>query len=72
MNCNGEFNVTQKKLADKGRETLFGWNRTIQKFESNAQTQCQLLGISVSYGSEIWVFHKSPEIERLHFSFCKC
>lgn len=47
----------------------------LQKFEFNAETRCQLfdiyVGSVISYGSEIWGFHKSPEIERLHLSFCK-
>lgn len=41
----------------------------IQKFELNEKTRCQLFDIYVesviSYGSEIWGFHKSPGIERL-------
>lgn len=41
----------------------------IQKFEFNEKTRCQLFDIYVesviSYGSEIWGFHKSPGIERL-------
>lgn len=40
-----------------------------QKFEFNEKTRCQLFDIYVesviSYGSEIWGFHKSPGIERL-------
>lgn len=40
----------------------------IQKFVFNEKTRCQLFGIYVesviSYGSEIWGFHKSPEFER--------
>lgn len=47
----------------------------IQKFEFNEKTRCQLFDIYVesviSYGSEIWSFHKSPEIERSHHSYCK-
>lgn len=41
----------------------------IQKFIFNEKTRCQLFDIYVesviSYGSEIWGFHKSPGIERL-------
>lgn len=41
----------------------------IQKFVFNEKTRCQLFVIYVesviSYGSEIWGFHKSPGIERL-------
>ena len=37
--------------------------------------RCQLFDIFVesvvSYGSEIWSFHKSPDLERLHLLFCK-
>lgn len=29
------------------------------------------IGSVISYGSEILGFHKSPEIKRLHLSFCK-
>lgn len=29
------------------------------------------VGSVISYGSEILGFHKSPEIKRLHLSFCK-
>ena len=47
----------------------------IQKFDFNAKTRCQLfdiyVGSVISYGSEIWGFHKSPEIGRLHLLFCK-
>ena len=75
MNFNGKFNVTQKKLADQGQKALFGLNRNFQKFEFNAETRCQLfdiyVGSIISYGCEIWGFHKAPEIERLHLLFCK-
>ena len=41
----------------------------------NTETRCQLFDIYVesviSYGSEIWGFHKSPDLERLHLLFCK-
>ena len=75
LNYNGKFNVTQKKIADQGRKALFCLNPKIQHFEFNTETRCQLFDIYVesviSYGSEIWGFHKSPDLERLHLLFCK-
>ena len=69
--------VTQKKIADQGGKTLFCLNQKIQHFAFNTETRCQLVLFDIciesviSYGSETWGFHKSPDLERLHLLFCK-
>ena len=75
LNYNGKFLHTQKHVAEQGRKALFAVLNKCKKFKFNIETQCSIFDIYVnsilSYGSEVWGFHKSPDVEKIHTQFCK-
>ena len=78
FNYNGKFNETQKHVAQQGRKAYFAITCINSKLRShyfNVQTQCSVFDTYVdsilSYSSEIWVFHKAPDVEKIHVDFCK-
>ena len=72
---NGKFYQTQKHLAEQGRKALFALNGKLTVFDFNVETKCSVFDTYInsilSYASEIWGFHKAPDIEKLHTYFCK-
>jgi len=75
FNYTGSFVLNQETLAGKGLNALnILLNRT-QQYNFKHSVLCQLFDAFVSatlnYGSEIWGFSKSKEIERIHMKFCK-
>ena len=72
---NGKFYQTQKHLAEQGRKALFALNGKLTVFYFNVETKCSVFDTYInsilSYASEIWGFHKAPDIEKLHTYYCK-
>ena len=75
FNYNGKFNETQKHVAQQGRKAYFAINSKLKSQYFNVQTQCSVFDTYVdsilSYSSEIWGFHKAPDVEKIHIDFCK-
>ena len=75
FNYNGKFLHTQKHIADQGRKALFAVFSKLNKFKFNIETQCAVFDSYVnsilSYGSEVWGFHKANDVEKLRTYFCK-
>ena len=75
LNYNGKFTVTQKHVADQGRKALFALFKHIKPYYFNHMTLLSLFDTYISsvlcYGSEIWGFHKAPDVEKVHIDFCK-
>ena len=75
LNYNGKFFQTQKHRAQQGRKAMFSLMSNLRKFKFNIRTQCAVFDTYVnsilSYGAEVWGFHKGPDIEKVHTCFCK-
>ena len=73
FNYNGKFNETQKHVAQQGRKAYFAINSKLKSHYFNVQTQCSVFDTYVdsilSYSSEIWGFHKAPDVEKIHIDF---
>ena len=75
MCYNGKFLKTQKHVADQGRKALFAINNSLKNHCFNVETKCSVfdmyVGSVLAYGSEIWGFHKAPDVEKVHINFGK-
>ena len=75
FNYNGKFNETQKHVAQQGRKAYFAINSKLKSQYFNVQTQCSVFDTYVDsilrYSSEIWGFHKAPDVKKIHIDFCK-
>ena len=72
---NGSWNRTQKCLSDYGVFDFHNLNRlflniTVSDTEKFKLSDC-LVGSVLTYASEVWVFYKAPDVERLHMRFCR-
>ena len=75
FNYNGKFNITQKHVADQGRKALFAINSALKQCNFNTETKCAVFDTYInsilSYGSEVWGFHKASDVEKIHLSYLK-
>lgn len=75
FNYTGSFTLNQEVLAGKGLKALNILLMKVRTYNLKPKTMCQLfdafVGSILSYGSEVWGFSKSKEIERIHLKFCK-
>jgi hypothetical protein len=71
----GKFRKTQMHAAEQGRKALFALSNKLKNHSFNVETQCSVFDTYVAsilcYGSEIWGFHKAPDVEKVHSRFCK-
>ena len=72
---NGGWNRTQKYLSDYGSFAFHNLNRLFQNITLSDTEKFKLfdclVGSVLSYASEVWSFHKAPDVERLHTRFCR-
>ena len=72
---NGNWNRTQKCLSDYGSFALHNLNRLFQSITLSVKEKFKLfdclVGSVLSYSSEVWGFHKAPDVERIHTRFCR-
>ena len=75
FNYTGTFVLNQETIAGKGLKALNVLLNNTKHYAFKPSVLCQLFDSFVSsilnYGSEIWGFTKSKEIERVHLKFCK-
>jgi len=73
FNYTGNFSLNQKYLVGKALKALNIRMYNCKKNPLTPKTQCQLfnsfIGSILGYGSEIWGYTKSKEIERIHLKF---
>jgi hypothetical protein len=75
LSSNGNFYQAQKALSNQALKALFSLNSLFDKVSLDVTEKlklfdCMILPI-LSYGSEIWGFHKAPDIEKIHLKFLK-
>ena len=75
FNFNGKHNITQKHVAEQGRKAYFALNSKFKNHHFNIISKCSVFDTYVksilSYGAEIWGFHKATDVESVHTKFCK-
>lgn len=75
FNYTGKFSKNQEHLIGKALKALNVLLYNCNKIKIKPKILCQLfdsfVGSVLAYGSEIWGFSKSKEIERIHLKFCK-
>lgn len=72
---NGKFLSTQKHCAAQGNKAMFSIPRKMKDLNFNVEIQLNVFETYVksvlSYGAEIWGFHKGQGVEKVHINFCK-
>ena len=72
---NGKFRQAQLNIAGQGRKAIFALPTKFKNHNFNVATKLSMFDTYVksilSYGSEIWGFHKAPDVEKVHLMFCK-
>ena len=76
LSYTGKFSCTQRNIADRGFRAFYALKRDVHEFVSpSAAMVCRLFDKLVApvilYASEIWGFHASLAVERVHLKFCK-
>ena len=70
LTSNGIFLQTQKALSEQARKAMFSLFSLFDMISLNVSEKLKMFDAMISpilnYGSEIWGFHKSVDIERLH------
>lgn len=75
LSANGCFYQTQKALANQAIRALLSLNTLFENVRLNVSDKLRLFNSMVSpilfYGSEVWGFHCSPDIEKVYLKFLK-
>ena len=75
ISSNGSFYQAQKSLADQGSRALFSLFALFDTVEFDITDKIKLFDSMIcpilNYSSEIWGFHKSPDVEKVHIKFLK-
>ena len=76
FSSNGSFHKAQSKLATQASKALFLLRRKMSQFtnikpEMHMDIFDKFILPILNYGSEVWGFHPSPEVEKLHLAYCK-
>ena len=74
--ANGSFHQAQLQLARQANKSLFTFYKNTGKYVGLAPAVIlglfdKLISPILNYASEVWGFHKAPDIERVHLKFCK-
>ena len=73
---NGLFAQAQKTLAEQANKGIFSLNSRLARFNNMKPPVVmdlfdKYISPILNYGSEVWGFHKSPDVEQVHLCFCK-
>jgi hypothetical protein len=75
ISSNGNYYRAQKSLSDQALKALFSLNFLFDEVSLSIPEKLKLFDAMISpilfYGSEVWGFHKAPDIERVHLKFLK-
>ena len=76
FSSNGLITQAQCKLADQAYKSLFLLNKKLDNFKDLKPFVAidlfdKYISPVLSYSSEVWGFHKAPEIEQVQLNFCK-
>ena len=75
LSSNGCFYQAQKCLSVQASRALYSLNTLFDTLSLNVSEKIKLFDSMImpilSYGCEVWGFHKSPDIEKIHLKFLK-
>jgi len=75
LSANGNFYKTQKTLADQSLKAIFALSTLFDKIDLQVSDKVKLFDTMImpilNYGSQIWGFHKGPDVEKMHLKFLK-
>jgi len=75
LSANGAYFQAQKSLSKQALKALFSLNSLFDIVSLNITEKLKLFDSMIApilhYGSEVWGFHKAPDIERVHLKFLK-
>ena len=75
LTSSGTFYQTQKHLSEQALKATFSLNALFDTLPLQNSEKIKLFDMMVlpilNYGSEIWGFHKAPDIERVYLKFLK-
>jgi hypothetical protein len=75
LSSNGSFYQTQLSLSKQALKAMYSLNSLFEKVPMHITDKIKLFDSMVKpilmYGSEIWGFHKSPDVERVYLKFLK-
>lgn len=75
LSFNGKFFQAQKSLSEQAIKALFTLNSLFDVVSLDVSEKIKLFDSMVlpilNYASEIWGFHPSPDVERVHLKFLK-
>ena len=76
LSYTGKFSCTQRNIADRSLRAFYALKRDVHELVNlSAPMLCRLFDKLVApvilYASEIWGFHASLLVERVHLKFCK-
>ena len=73
---NGLFHQAQLTLSGQARKGIFAFESRLDRFRDLKPIQKmdlfdKFITPILSYGGEVWGFHKGPDIEKVHIGYCK-
>ena len=75
LSSNASLYKAQKHLSEQASRALYSLNSLFESTHLGIQDKLKLFDALVSpimnYGSEVWGFHNSQDIERVHLRFLK-
>jgi hypothetical protein len=75
LSSNGNFLKAQEALSKQASRALFSLNKLFSKISFSIADKIRLFDAMIlpilTYGTEIWGFHPSPDIEKVHLKFLK-
>ena len=73
VSSNGNFFHTQKYLSEQASKALYSLSNLFYEKSMSAEDKIKLFDSLVipilNYGSEVWGFRKSPDVEKVHLKF---
>jgi hypothetical protein len=75
LSQNGTFYQAQKQLSEQASRALFSLNKLFDEISLDVSDKLKLFDAMIcpilNYGSEVWGFHKSQDVERIQLKFLK-
>ena len=75
LSSNGSFYQAQKSLSEQANRAIFSLYALFNKVDFDIKDKLKLFDSMISpilfYSSEVWGFHKSPDIEKIYLKFMR-
>ena len=75
LSSNGSFYQAQKSLSEQANRAIFSFYTLFNKVDFDIKDKLKLFDSMISpilfYSSEVWGFHKSPDIEKIYLKFMR-